>query len=539
MARGLGGFAEGFQGGFGLVNDFYAQKSRDKYQDEISKYRQDSLQVEREEGIRQGKHEDRMFGEQVKETDFARETKRIAGETAASTAEYQRGMTELSAEGALLDQEGRNADKKLRLIERGILESKQDEIDRLAKEAQRQELDARNGRHLQNLTDLGGEGRHSEMLEYLQKNPEIFSTEGTINLPDHLNPDNDMFNASLLGVLKDIAGGELNNSDYTLPPEALAAIGNLINQDKKKHIGQTIGPQHVNAPKSYHGMVITDSGISNARTGRKAEDGADGDTGKKGDFELQFDAWVQVRDSDGAPHYYTAAVTENGDVTKTRAQGISMETGSQALAGMVGLSTHLQQNPLVRSAVEETIKIRRFGSLAKYETHVADRIDKLVAQYKKIEKDVNTNDHEGLVYQGFGGMTMGELFADKAMVKRKIEHNAIYGPPKTGGIIRARNYAEKVAEAVPKFTYKAMPSQGSKMGRRRLEGGIGDLIEGGVEVLTDQQMLEINQLVGESGEFSGDSLTRLHDYLVEQKIALDPVRGRRSSKGSSFLGAGP
>ena len=134
---------------------------------------------------------------------------------------------------------------------------------------------------------------------------------------------------------------------------------------------------------------------------------------------------------------------------------------------------------------------------------------------------------------------MGELFANKVMIKKKIEHNAIYGPPKTGGIIRARNYEEKVAEAVPTFTYKALPSHSSKMGRRRLEGGIGDLIKGGVEVLTDQQMLEINQLVGESGEFSGESLTRLHDYLVDQKIALDPVTGRRSSRGSSGLGAGP
>ena len=116
MARGLGGFAEGFQGGFGLVNDFYAQKSRDKYQDEISKYRQDSLQLEREADVRKGIHEDRMFDEQVKETDFARETKRIAGETAADTKTWRESESLLSAEG-------RNEDKKLRLIERGNYKS--------------------------------------------------------------------------------------------------------------------------------------------------------------------------------------------------------------------------------------------------------------------------------------------------------------------------------------------------------------------------------------------------------------------------------
>jgi hypothetical protein len=523
MARGLGGFAEGFQGGFGLVNDFYAQKSRDKYQDEISKYRQDSLQVEREADVRKGIHEDRMFDEQVKETDFARETKRIAGETAADTKTWRESESLLSAEG-------RNEDKKLRLIERGILESKQGEINRQIGIAKRQELDLRNGRHFQNIMDMGADGNHAGMLDYINKNrDDLHNPESTVNILDHLNPDNNVFNASLLGQLKEIAGGALDNPDYETPPEALAAISNLINQDKKKHIGQTIGPEHVNAPESFHGMVITASGISNARTGRKEEDD---DTGKKGDFELQFDAWVQAKDKDGDIHYYTAPVTENGDVATTRVQGVSLEAGSQALAAMVGLSAHMQENPLVRSAVEESIKIQRWGSLKEFETAMAEGVDKLLTQFGKLAKDVNTNDHEGLVYKGFAGMTIGELFANKVGLRAQLEHNAIYGPPKTGDQKRAEKYKDDIARDVPTFTYKDVPNQSNKMGRKRQEGNIGDLIEGGTEVLTDNQMLEINQLVDESGEFSGESLMKLRAYLHTQRILITKGRGYRPALNS-------
>ena len=109
MARGLGGFAEGFQGGFGLVNDFYAQKSRDKYQDEISKYRQDDLQVRREKDIRQGKYEGDMLAESRDRTRIAGETKADAKAAAVKAAEWRANQEALNAEGRIADTELRTS----------------------------------------------------------------------------------------------------------------------------------------------------------------------------------------------------------------------------------------------------------------------------------------------------------------------------------------------------------------------------------------------------------------------------------------------
>ena len=43
MARYQGGFAEGFKGGFGLVNDFNTQKAREREAEQTQAFRQEEL----------------------------------------------------------------------------------------------------------------------------------------------------------------------------------------------------------------------------------------------------------------------------------------------------------------------------------------------------------------------------------------------------------------------------------------------------------------------------------------------------------------
>jgi len=523
MARRTEGFADGFQGGFGLINDFYATKAKQKSDEDMMDYRQEELGLRRE-GQEQAAT---AAAEALKVRGEEREYRRQELERGDAYRLEQRDLAaqEKTArlEAKVVNDEFNTARLAGLESERKIAEGRLAAQERATKIEEKQALTLRNGIHAQNLTDLADAGDHAAMLQYLKdQGDDIFNPGSMLNIPDHLNIRNDKYNLALLEDLKAVAGGSLNKEGWKLSDESLAAISTMINQDRKSHIGEVIGTKHVNAPKSFHGMTIVDSGISDAQTGmRTGEADEDGVVdGNAGEFKLTFTAWVKAKDSNGASHYYTAPATNYGDVSKSTAAGITMDEGTQALSGMVGLSAHLNQNPLVRSSVEEAIKIKKFGSPKEFEEFVSSEVKAVFDKFEGVTKDIPVENYDELSSLGFTGMGVGELLSERTELTNKIREHALYGPSAVSGIQAARRYEERIVAGVPTLTYESDATQTNKMGKRNNTGNIGDLVLGGVDAITPQMALEINQM-GDSTVLKGENLDRLIKYLDDNNMLAE------------------
>jgi len=524
MARRTEGFADGFQGGFGLINDFYATKAKQKSDEDMMDFRQEELGLRREgqeqaataaaEALTVRKEERKYRRDELERGDLWRKEQRdIAAQNEIDkraakvvTDEFNTARLANEALRGEYTQGQLNAQERARKIE------------------DKQALSLRNGVHAQNLMLLSDTNDHAAMVQYLEANGgDIFNSQSMLNIPDAVNPNHKDYNKALLEELQAVAGGALTDSGHKLTDEALASITTHINQDKKSHIGDVIGPDHVNAPKQYHGYTIVDSGISDAKTGMRKEDGEiDPETGKPdgvaGDFELNFTAWVKAQSPDGETVYYTAPVTNYGETSKSAAAGLTIDQGAQTLSGMIGFSAFLNTNPLVKSAVEEAIKIKKFGSSLQFEEFVTKEVNKIFDKFDGVTKDIQVESITDLSSLGFNGMQVGELLEQRTELIKKVKQNALYGPDKVAGIKAARGYQEKVMAAMPNLTYEIDATQSNKMGRRNNAGNIGDLVVGGVDAITPQMALEINQMgFNKDGVISGKDLDILIKFLSDNR----------------------
>ncbi|MBU98568.1 MAG: hypothetical protein CL429_05675 [Acidimicrobiaceae bacterium] len=502
MARGLGGFAEGFKGGFGLVNDFYAQKAKERDAEQTQEFRQEELGVRREgqkqaaeaaADLRQIRADERdaRRTELEESRKWRQDQKKLETEEKIARRAAQ-AQTDLVNEGRLKNLE---LDRKIKLKQLV-------EIEKERENKEIENLNVRNGQHFNNLTLLADADDYSAMQEYLNLNKEdLFDDRSQLRLSDNFNPETNENYAALHQTIKQIASG-----DASVKPsqEALAAMTTILGQHKKKYIGQNLDENFINAPKVFieKGYQIIGSGVSDARTS------ADGN--------LAFESYVEVIGEDGNSRFYPAAVTREGSIGEFTNQEIPLGEGIQVLAGMTTLSRHMQENPLVKQAVEQHLKIQKFGSPDKFEQEVSERLDKVYEMTKEMAQDGDMPDE--LKAKGFTG-TVAQATANRNDVRRKIEKNILYGVPQADKGRRAEKFFQEVRDSVPKFTYEDNLTQKNRLGRTRRQGSFLDLVkppEEGKQPLSLTQMIDINELTPDSGVLKGESLQRVIDYLDSQ-----------------------
>ena len=511
MARYQGGFAEGFKGGFGLVNDFNTQKAKERDAEQTQAFRQEELGLRKQTAAAAAEQDLLQTQYRQEERNFRRDNLAIDKEAQANRDDDR----EIEKKERLAS---RLADKKYQ-TERLAALARQDEVAKGKLTAQElaaekvavDELNLRNGGHFTRLSSLADSGDFASMQEYLTNfGDDIFNKKSHLHLPDLLNPDtNDNF-AGLLKDFQSIAAGE-NLEEVS--PASKAAASVMLMQNRKQFVGQRLDSSFVNAPQMYRdqGLRIIDSGVHSLNSRMTEVTDANGEKTKKPTVGAQ--AWVEVDRGNGNSAFYPASITKHGNQGEVTEQDMDFGQAGQGMAGMVQISQFMQKNPLIKTATEEYMKERNFGSPEKFEAFVAKELAAIYKQVEGMEKDNNLPGN--LKSMGFEG-TVGDALKNRQDVRAKVVQNALYGPSKRSGGERAKAFFEGVERDFPKITYDSRGGGPNRIGRKGIDS-IDSLLTLGIEDLSLTQKLSIGELADDDGHISGDNVDKLLAYLGTQE----------------------
>jgi hypothetical protein len=223
-------------------------------------------------------------------------------------------------------------------------------------------------------------------------------------------------------------------------------------------------------------------------------------------------AWVEVDRGNGNSAFYPASITKGGKQGEVTEQDMDFGQAGQGMAGMVQISQFMQKNPLIKTATEEYMKERNFGSPEKFEEFVSKELAAIYKQVEGMEKDNNLPGN--LKSMGFEG-TVGDALKNRQDVRAKVVQNALYGPSKRSGGERAKAFFEGVERDFPKITYDSRGGGPNRIGRKGIDS-IDSLLTLGIEDLSLTQKLSIGELADDDGHISGDNVDKLLAYLETQ-----------------------
>jgi len=281
----------------------------------------------------------------------------------------------------------------------------------------------------------------------------------------------------------------------------------LLNKERSRIVGQTIDPTFVNAPKEWQnkGYEIVSTGVSDLRTGA--------------DQKLRAQSWVKVVSPEGDILYYPASTTKAGSPGESAPQELDVAQGMQGFAGYAQLHQYMNENPLIRTAIEEHQKAQRWGSVAKFESAVTSEVNKIFSDLAKVETDSEMP--KDLKSYGF---EVGGVTATRQEIRQKVAQNFLYGPPKANEAKEAKAFYESVEKKFPTITVnrpgnKFNTTRYMNKGQKSRDVPIQSLVDEG-KVISLKQKLSINALAGKDGHVEDSE--KLRAYLIDQRLIAEP-----------------
>ena len=532
MARGFGrygggGFAEGFSSGFGLVNDFYDSRRKQALAEE-------ELDMDRtyREGLIRDRDETRRITEQQNEVD--QQIAKInaeAGLTRAETALLeQRNKEKLYDEdGNLKETPAQRAAREASEATANLRKEQIADIKKNQKKVEREELDARNINHLQNMHLYASKGDSAGLKAYVEQNiADIWNEDSRLGALAIFHPDATGWNAALAADVKKISEGALDDPDFRLSDESHAAITALLHKNRAQYIGTEVTDKNVNAPAGLRGGTITHSVVGDVRTTNKGIGGT---------------TYTRVVMPDGSEHFYAAPITAGASVLSSENAAIPMEPGLSSMAATQGLMDFLNEDPVIERTVREAAIEEKFGSVEEYRDEVQKEYDLVMAALadSQAEGDMFAKDVEELEDYGFASnVTLGKLMSQKTMIKSQIEKTLLYGVSSATIKQKGDAYYEKLTTKLPNVTYeesagggRAAAQQGVALGSGRYvqgrtsrkTGTLDSLIKGGIKSLSKNQLLPLNLSINKAQDenfdnvLTGEELEDVKKYLQDNGLS--------------------
>ena len=507
MARrygyGQGGFAQGFAGGFGLMGDFYDSKRKqalaeeelasDKmYREGLLLDREETRKIEKERGLRL----DKISATNANTAKINAEAGLLRAKTEANKFNPD-GSERISAvDQANIDAAG--AREELAKFNLGVAKFN-------LSEAEKEALNKRSASHLTTMSAFAKALDLEGLDAYIQANKEdIFNKDSFLSPLKLLDPRRPGFHARISQDIKQIAQGALQNSDFKMSDESIAGFSALFRSGANNYIGKTVDASFQNAPESLHGGVVTDSFLSDIKSS------ADGVTA---------DVSVEVEMPNGDIHYYTAPMTSNASELETDLVKITMDEGIMSIAAIQGAMDFLNEDPAIQNQLEKALINEMFGSPKEFQDSVTAETNKIIAYMTDKKTGVTgqtpIGDIDFLSAQGFEPtMTVGELMSSQAEIRQKVSENLLYGISPVTKKREADDYLLKIKSALPRTRYavtaKGAGALGHVQGRTRSgsPGLLSDLIEGGIENLTTNQMIDLYNTINQSNDPNFDYVVR-------------------------------
>jgi len=508
MARGYGyynrgGFADGFAGGFGLMNDFYESKRKQALAEE-------ELESDRE--YQEGLLEDRRLTREGLEAD--RKTRRAIEKITADTAAVRAGTAAQEAKNKANKYNPDGSEKisaadqaLIGLRERQKLTSKLqgDVAEETLSQAALESLNVKNA----NTLDALARTNDPDMIaDIINNSPGLFDERSHLFLPDYFNPHREGAYAEFASELKGMAQG--NNLEEA-SPAMLSAAHFLLKRNARDYIGKqlvssssapprgrssSVADAFANAPKEWKdkGWTIEDAGIFDLKG--------------SGGGNLNATAWLKVYDpQEQQHHFYQAPVTRNASTMSSGFEGIAVDDSIRSLVAQQGLANFLNKNPLIRDRTENALKAIKSGSVKEFDDRLDARVTLIMDAAKAFEADAMAGDSDDLFEEsGVGNLTAGMVAANEDFVRRKVKETMLYGSSPQSSRDDAKQYFMSLDQDLEGVVGDS--------------GSLSDMVDGGLESLSLNQKLSLNALL-DSSEMDEEAQKRVTDYLGRIGKLLD------------------
>lgn len=512
MARGYssrqGGFAEGFAGGFGLMNDFYDSKRKQDLAEEEMGISRDYYKTRGEAAKRSAEAEVTRAGNEA--IRLGNEELRLKNQGLVAENESDR-----IARAVAQDQQKINPETGLLYsVEASI--AQRNLADTTSAKQERELLNGRNASHLTNMSAYAKALDREGLAAYIEANKEdIFDDRSFLSAMALHDPRRPGFHASIAEDIKSIANGELNNPDFEMSKESIAGFSAVFRRGANDYVGKTVDDSFPNAPESLHGGVVTDSFLSDIKSS------ANGVTG---------DVSVEVTMPNGDIQYYTAPMTKNASELESELIAISTDEGIMSIAAIQGAIDFLKEDSAIQNELEKAYMTQKFGSPEKFQTRVTSETNAIVNYMTKnpVTGGTTVGDIDYLSEKGFKpSMKVPELMKNEAMIRDKVSENLLYGMSPVSKKREADQFLSSIKSALPNVRYaetieNAATGISSRVKGRTSAGGSGllsNLIEGGFENLTTNQVIDLNNMMNQSNDrewdktLRGDELEQIKAYL--------------------------
>jgi hypothetical protein len=383
MARGyigsVGGFADGFTQGFGLINDAYTSKRKlDMAEDELN-YTRRKDRLDRDQNQRNFDAEQAAAQARYESEQAAAERRFQAQQTTAQN-QYDLDSQQLAAQ-----QESNRITGGINAAraETELLKQKG-----IADEQARAEADAERARKLDSATAAVAE------LQIMMNAPTgtyttedvmraVNATEGTaIDIKKYLGAD---VQAKVAGMTDTIRRG-LDSGDLNLNDRAiLDGLSSVFDSQRGALIGRTVDASFPNAPEAYKNgnWEVVDRRVVNAKS-------------DPSNSTINADVTVVLRDKNtGDVAYYDAPLTASRDPSGERAS----VNVADAISGIAGVSMTIQELEKNRPMIENALIRSNFESEREFNSAVEQELQTL--KQEKLERPngrniVSSKDNESI-----------------------------------------------------------------------------------------------------------------------------------------------
>lgn len=524
MATNYSGFAEGFQGGFGLMSDAFDKRRlrdiQEQEREDMAQYRLDQTGIERDRLAEQKRSNEAsetaasLAADRANEADIRadelREKELGVLKTNAATAGVKANTASVSAQAAAdaAAAERAEAAREQKIQEDALLTN---ELIGLAEMSPEERALPQNA------------ARVDEIIEALSGSQFYDPSKA-------LRPDMSQYNQEIAGVMTKIASGEeIAPGDIT--PGVRAAITEGLSVNNAKFVGGKISAEAFpQAPASAAGGTILDVHVHDVTvaSGAPAQQGGQATPG-----QLKAKVAVKYRTANGTIGYYYPDLTNNRTGSGGTPFSVSLDEAGQAYAGRSTMMSELRGNPRFKELVEERLIKRDHGGSAEFNGQVEKMTETIIEELKSLET-VGAGMDDLLTSQygpKFGGIVqVGEDAQDLAnnvlSVRERVRERLLYGRSVRSEIERSDAFVSKVKEGLRSQIQPIGTGQQTartvRGGRKVASGEVTQNIEQflgvSLDELSSQQLVMLNEFFEPDGSITDENKAKLIEFKAKQIV---------------------
>lgn len=519
MATNYSGFAEGFQGGFGLMSDaFDKAKLRDiqeQEREDMARYRLDQTNLQRDQ-LEEDKRaktleEERLSRQMELDAEARKRADELAGrtrgiqETQASTANLQAQAAKDAAEAARADEI-----RERTIEEHAVLTNE-----------------------LIGLADLPPEQRNlPQNVARVNQILDVLKGSQFYDPSTALRANMEEYNSEITGILEKIqSGADIGPGDITAGVKAAITEGLAVRN--ARFVGSTITPEDFpQAPASAAGGTILDVHVHDlsvsSGTAANQQTGAAAVAG-----QIKAKVAVKYRTKDGQIGYYYPDLTNNRSASGGTPFSADLGELGQAYAGRATMMAELRANPRFKELVDERLMDRDHGGKDKF-NNTLDTITKtIIDELGTLESGVVGDGLDATLTSQYGpqyggivqvGEDARDLENNVQALRERVRERLLYGRPVKSEIEKSDAFVSQVRDGLRgvsigtgERTTKTIRG-GRKVSSEERMQSLEDFLGVPIDSLSSQQLVILNDLFEADGSITTENQARLVRFRDTQIV---------------------